>query len=60
MHLEGHQVFEAFEAFFGVEDGLGDRAEGHGLNRLSANHNVGAPGLAGFARPASWCIQKEE
>jgi hypothetical protein len=28
--LEGHQVFEAFKALFGVENGLGGARNGHG------------------------------
>ena len=30
LDLEGHQVFEAFKALFGVENGLGGARDGHG------------------------------
>src|SRR5579872_718347 len=33
LDAEGHQILEAFEALFGVEDGLGDGANDHGLDR---------------------------
>ena len=34
--FEGHQVFEAFKALFGVEDGLGDAREDHERSFLNA------------------------
>src|SRR5579862_652406 len=33
LDAEGHQVLETFEALFGVEDGLGDGTNDHGLDR---------------------------
>ncbi len=32
LHAEWHQVLETFKALFGVENGLGDTGERHGIN----------------------------
>ena len=50
LHLEGHQVFEAFKALFGVQNRLGDAADTHAEypSRLEARVGI-EPTYKGFA-----------
>ena len=47
LHLEGHEIFEAFKALLGVKNGLGNAREGHGVRKE----------LIIAARPKQQCMQ---